>query len=152
MIEELLQAWLYFKGRFGFRFPEFELLQMTASQSAVQYDFHAKAVEFDIPALNEWVEKRYAIFNRNVEDIRIQEFKDQDTRVFIGPLANSRHAVNPFFVFKLFFRHSFRHIEKPLGDEAFELAERLPFEDVGDLFLLRGYAFPENELAEFLKE
>ena len=125
---------------------------MTTSQSAVQYDLHAEAVEFDIPAFDKRIEKRYAVFNGNVEDIRIQELKNQHSRLFVAPLANSGYAVNPLFVFKLFFRHSLRHIEKLLGDEAFELAERFPLENVGDLFRLRGYAFPENELAEFLKQ
>jgi hypothetical protein len=125
---------------------------VATSQSAVQYDFHTKAVKFDIPACNEWVEKRYAVFNRNVEDIRVQKVKNHHSRLFIAPLADSGYAMNPLFVFKLFFRHSLGHIEKLLGDKAFELAERLPLEDAGDLFPLRGYAFSKNELAEFLKE
>src|ERR1700751_5320554 len=87
-----------------------------------------------------------------MENIGIQEFKNQDSCLFIAPLANSGYPVNPLFIFKFFLRHSFGDIEKLLGDEAFELAERLPLEDIGDLPSLRGDAFPENELAEFLKE
>jgi hypothetical protein len=87
-----------------------------------------------------------------VKNIRIQEFKNQHSRLFVASLANAGHAVNPLFVVKLFFRHSFGYVEKPLGNEAFELAERLLLEDIGDLLSLRGYTFPEDELAEFLKE
>jgi hypothetical protein len=43
-VEEFLQAWLDFERRFGFHFTEFEPLEVTARQSAVQYDFHAEAV------------------------------------------------------------------------------------------------------------
>jgi hypothetical protein len=39
-----------------------------------------------------------------------------------------------------------------MGNEAFELAKRLALEDAGNLFPLRGHAFPENQLAELLKE
>src|SRR6185312_16670439 len=92
------------------------------------------------------------IFNRNVEDIGIQELENQDSRLFIGPLANLRYAVNPFFVCKLFFRDSLRHIEKRLGDEAFELAERFSLKDVSDLLPLRGETVTENKPAEFLKQ
>jgi hypothetical protein len=87
-----------------------------------------------------------------VEDIRIQELKNQHSRLFVAPAAESGDAVNPLFVLKLLFRHSLGHIEKPLGDEAFELTERFPLKNVGDLFSLRGDAFPEDQLAEFLKE
>jgi len=38
-----------------------------------------------------------------------------------------------------------------LGNEALELAERFPVEDIGDLLSLRGYTFSENEQPEFLK-
>ncbi|HEY3455758.1 MAG TPA: hypothetical protein VGK64_14220 [Bryobacteraceae bacterium] len=68
-----------------------------------------------------------------MEDVRIQELKNRHSRLFVAPLAHSGYSVNPVFVLKLFFRHSFRDIEKLLGDEAFEFAERFPFEDVGDL-------------------
>src|SRR5947209_17194646 len=54
--------------------------------------------------------------------------------LFIAPLANSGDAMNPLFVFKLFFCHSFGYIEKLLGNDAFELREGFALEDIGDLF------------------
>ena len=42
--EERFEARLSFKSALWFRFPEFELLEMTARESAVQYDLHAKAL------------------------------------------------------------------------------------------------------------
>jgi hypothetical protein len=63
-----------------------------------------------------------------------------------------RDPVNPLSVFQLLSRYSLRHIEKLLSDESFELAEGFSLEDAGDLLSFRGYAFTENEPAEFLKE
>lgn len=125
---------------------------MAPREPAIQDDFHAESFEVDVPALNERFKKGDAALNGNVEDIRVQELKNQCSCLVVGPLANPGDKVNPFFVFEFLCRHALGYIEKLLRDEALKLTERLPLKDVRDLFPLSSYALSENELPELLKE
>src|SRR5947209_1915770 len=87
-----------------------------------------------------------------MKNIRVQELEDRDSGLFITPLAQVGHAMNPLFVSKLFLGYSFRDIEKLLRDEPFELTERLAFEDARHLLPFPCQTFPQNKLAEFLEK
>src|SRR3982751_1421994 len=83
LLQKCCETWLHgWSGWAGFCFPEFELLAVTVGQPAIQDDFQAEAVEFDIPVLEEGSEKRQAVLGRDMEDTGIQEVEDEKTRRF----------------------------------------------------------------------
>src|SRR3981189_881920 len=98
------------------------------------------------------IQEGYAVFNRHVEDIRVQKLKNDDPHLFIASAAVSSHQMEPVFTFQFFFRDSLDHVRKLLCDEAFEFAEGLLLKNRAYLFFFVGRALTENQFSNLVKQ
>src|SRR5712691_4694770 len=125
---------------------------MLSRQSPVQYDFQRKGLEINVPALNQRIKECDAVFDRHLEDIRIQEFENRDPRLFIAALGESSHQAEPFFTFQFLSCDPFSHIQEFLRDQALQLPEGLLLKNPLDLLPFARVALAENQLAEILEQ
>src|SRR5579872_1282834 len=151
VFQELFQTRLRLGRRFMFLFQELKSLDALQGQSAVQHDFHAKGLQVDVPGFDQRIEKRRAVFDRHMEDIRIQKLKNHDPRLFIASIAEPGYQAEPVFTFQFFFGDSLGHIQKLLRYEAFDFTEGLVLEDRAHLFAFAGRALEENQFANLAK-
>jgi len=136
----------------GFPFHKLEFLRVPGRQAAVQDNLHPERREVDVPRFDQGFEKRDAVFDRDVEDIRLQELEHNDSHLLIASVGESRHEAEPVFIVQFLSRHSLDHVQQLLRDEAFEGPKGLPLEHRTGGLLLAGFAFAENQLAYFLKQ
>src|SRR5207245_6323633 len=93
---------------------------------AVVYDkLQAERREVDVPGFNQRIQERDAVLSAHVEDVRIEELEHDDPHLLVAAATEPSHHPEPVVILELVFRHALDHIQQRLGDEAFELAERL---------------------------
>ena len=92
------------------------------------------------------------MFDRDVEDIRLQELEHNDSHLLIASVGESSHEAEPVFIVQFLFRHPLDDIQQLLGDEAFEGPEGFLLEHRTDRLFMFGLAFAENQLAHFLEQ
>src|SRR3989475_11851254 len=130
--EEGLEPWFFADRWAGFPFDELEFLRVSGRQAAVQHYLHPERREIDVPRFDQRTEKRDAVFDREVEDIRLQELEHDDSRLLVTSVGESRHETEPVFIVQFLFRHSLDDVQQLLSDEAFQGAEGLLLEHLAD--------------------
>src|SRR5205085_2093714 len=80
-----------------------------------------------------------------------EELEHDDAHLFIAAATEPSHHAEPVVIFEFVLRHALDHVQQRLGDEAFELAEGLPFRGCADVFLLLGMTLAQDQLADFVK-
>src|SRR6476646_5581728 len=150
--QKFFQPRLDGKTLFRFSFNEFKSLRAANGQSAVQDNLHVEGLQINVPGLDQRIQERDAVFNRDVEDIRIEKLQDRYPRLLVTPLAELRYQTEPLFTFQLLFGDSLRYIQKLLGDQALEFPEWLLLENPTYSLPLLRTAFAENQFSEFFKQ
>ena len=121
-------------------------------QVAVQHDLHTERCEVDVPRFDQRIEKRHAVVDRDVEDIRLEELEHDDPHLLVRPVGESSDEPEPVFIVRFLLRHALDDVQQFLRDEAFERPERLLFQYRTDGLFFAGFAFTENQLAHFLEQ
>ena len=151
ILKEGGEARLFFGGLLGLRFQKLKSLGLPWGYSVVEGNFHTKGREIDIPGFKQGIQEGCAVLNREAEDIRFQELKRGDPHLLVALVAELSHQAELAFIFQLLFGNSLDHVQKLLGDQAFEFAERLLLENRAHLFFFFGSALPENQLSNFFE-
>ena len=107
--------------------------RLACREPAVWDDFHAKGLEVDIPGVDDRIEEGDAVFNRDVEDVRVQKLENGNAHLLVAAAAELGHQAQPLFILQFLFGNSLGDIQKFLSDQAFEFAERLPSQKSGAL-------------------
>ena len=92
------------------------------------------------------------MFNRQIEDIRIQKLEHRDPHLFVASIAESSHRAEPVLTLQFLFGNFFDHVEKLLCDEAFEFAEGLLFKNNAYFRSVVGVGFVKNQFSNFPKQ
>ncbi len=69
-----------------------KFLQFPGNESFVRRNFHIESREVDVPACNQRVQKGYAVFVRDIEDIGVEEFQNDDAQFFIALVTSAAAA------------------------------------------------------------
>src|SRR5713101_5261813 len=124
---------------------------MPWGESSVKHDIHAEGREVDIPRVDQRIQEGNAVFQRHVEDVRVQKLEDHDAHLLVASAARSSHRAEPFFAFQFLPGDPLYHVQKLLGDEALELTERLLLENRPYLLPSSRRALAQNQVSNFLK-
>src|SRR5947207_3745199 len=125
---------------------------MAGRQSPVQYDVHAKSLEVDIPGLDQRIEERHAVRDRDMENIRIQELEDGDPHLFIAALAQASHQAEPLFTVQFLSCDSLGHFQDLLRHQAFQFSEWLLLKDCQNLLPFPWLALAKYQLPKILEQ
>src|SRR5438270_12137564 len=74
--QESLQPGFQGHGLFRPFFRKLELLSDSCCEPAVQNNFNPKTLQVYIPRVDERIQERDAVFNRDVKDVRVQKFEN----------------------------------------------------------------------------
>src|SRR5579883_1023940 len=151
MLQELLEAWLFFRADI-FLFHKLKFFCVAWNESPIQYDFHAKGRQVDIPRFDQRVQKRSAVLNRDVKGIRVQELEDAYAHRFIALAAEARYRTEPTFTLQFFFGDFLYHVQKLLRDQALQLTKGLLLKDGADLFFFSRHTLAQNQLPDFFEQ
>src|SRR6266508_5666134 len=87
ILEELFEPWFYGDGAGGRLLGKLESLPDARGQPPAQRNFHAKALQVDIPRVDHRIQEGDAVFNGYVKNVRIQEFENRNAHLLITALA-----------------------------------------------------------------
>ena len=91
---------LLVESEFRLRFNKLKLLRTSWGDSAVQDNLDAKGRKVNVPGFDQRIQKGHTVFERHVEDIRVQELENRNPHFFEAAIAESGHQVKPVLAFQ----------------------------------------------------
>ena len=97
------------------------------------------------------IEERDGVFDRDVEDVRLQELEHDDPRLLVASAGESSHESKPRLIVQFLLCHALDDVQQLLGDEAFE-APKGSFSNIARIVALCWVRISENQLAHFSEQ
>src|SRR3954469_20850204 len=129
VVQELMKTGLFDRLIVGFLLDKFESPDVARDDTVVQDDVQGKGRQVDAPGFDQRIKERDAMLGGEVEDVGVEELQHDHPGLFVAPVAQLRHHMEPVVILQLLPCHSFDDVEQGLGDQPLQLAERLLFED-----------------------
>lgn len=133
-------------------FDEFKTFATARREPGIEHHIHGERLQIHIPGVNNRIEKRDAILNRDIEDFSLEKFQARHSHLLITAASRLCHQTQPVFTFQLLFGDALHDIQKLLGDQAFQFAEGLFFKNPPHFRFLIRIALPQNQFTAFLEE
>lgn len=89
------------------------------------------------------------VFRRQTENIRVQELKKSNARLFIGAARESSHQAEAVLAVQFFSGDLLDHVQEFLCNEAFEFAEGLFLKNLTYLFHFARHALTHDQFSNF---